>query len=328
MKADLFSFQTSQDKKAISWQDILKSQGTADKVSGLLLTQDSELQVTDLQSRPVSCQSKCCCNTEHKHPGTVRNPDSGNLSGLQPSWLNLMRIWPQLVPPRIFHQPTFSEHLLSASDMPQEMATHSSITAWKIPRTEECGGLQFIGSQRAGHKWASEWCVINTIRIDERQNISKTWALGSVQLLSCPTLCNSMDCSMPGLPVHHQLLEPTQTHVHWVGDAIQPSHPLSSSCLHSFPASRSFPRSQFFTSGGQSIGVSTSALLLLMNIQDWFPLGWTGWISLQSKELWRGFFNTRVQKHQFSFLCQSNSHNHTLLLEKPQLWLDGPLLAK
>ena len=74
MKADLFSFQTSQDKKAISWQDILKSQGTADKVSGLLLTQDSELQVTDLQSRPVSCQSKCCCNTEHTHPGTVGNP--------------------------------------------------------------------------------------------------------------------------------------------------------------------------------------------------------------------------------------------------------------
>ena len=102
----------------------------------------------------------------------------------------------------------------------------------------------------------------------------------SVQLLSRVAFCDPMNCSTPGLPVHHQLLEPTQTHVHWVGDAIQPSHPLSSSCLHSFPASRSFPRSQFFASGGQSIGVSTSALLLPTNIQDWSPLGLTGLISL------------------------------------------------
>ena len=71
------------------------------------------------------------------------------------------------------------------------------------------------------------------------------------------------------------------------------------SCLQSFPASGSFSRSQFFASGGQSIGVSTSASVLPMNIQDWFPLGWTGWISLQSKELLRVFSNTTVQKHQF-----------------------------
>ena len=78
----------------------------------------------------------------------------------------------------------------------------------------------------------------------------------------------------------------TQTHVHWVGDAIQTSHPLSfSSRLHSFPASGSFQMSQFFTSGGQSIGISASASVLPMNIEDWFPLGWTGWISLQSKGL-------------------------------------------
>ena len=78
-----------------------------------------------------------------------------------------------------------------------------------------------------------------------------------------PTLCNPMDCSMPGLPVHHQFPEFTQTHVHWIGDAIQPSHPLSSpspsSHLQSFPASGSFQMSQFFASGGQSIGVSASA---------------------------------------------------------------------
>ena len=87
---------------------------------------------------------------------------------------------------------------------------------------------------------------------------------------SCSLLCDPMDCSTPGLPVHHQLPEPTQTHVHWVGDVIQQSHPLSftpfSSHLQSFPASGSFQMSQFFTSGGQSIGVSVSASGLPMNI--------------------------------------------------------------
>ena len=72
-----------------------------------------------------------------------------------------------------------------------------------------------------------------------------------------------------------------------------------SSCLQSFPASGSFPMSQFFPSGGQSTGVSASASVLPMNIQDWFPLGWTGWISLQSKGLSRVFSNTTVQKHWF-----------------------------
>ena len=84
-----------------------------------------------------------------------------------------------------------------------------------------------------------------------------------------------------------KLLELTQTHVHRVDDAIQPSHPLVipiSSCLQSFPSSGSFPMSQFFISGGQSIGVSASHSVLPTNIQDWFPLGWTGWISLQSKD--------------------------------------------
>ena len=101
----------------------------------------------------------------------------------------------------------------------------------------------------------------------------------------CLALCDRMDCSMPGLPVHHQLLEFTQTRVHWVGDAIYPSHPLSSSSpapprhrLQSFLASGSVLMSQFFASGGQSIGVSASTPVLPMNIQDWFPLGWTSWM--------------------------------------------------
>ena len=94
----------------------------------------------------------------------------------------------------------------------------------------------------------------------------------------------------------------TQTHVHWVSDAIQPSHPLSSPsppALKSFPASGSFLMSQLFTSGGQSIGVLDSTSVLPMNIQDWFPLELTGWISLQSKGVLRVLSSTRVQKHQF-----------------------------
>ena len=87
---------------------------------------------------------------------------------------------------------------------------------------------------------------------------------------------------MPGFPVHYQLLELVQTHVHRVSDAIQPSQasvvPFSS-CLQSFPASGSFQMSQFFTSDGQSIGVSASTSVLPMNTQDWSPLGWTGWSS-------------------------------------------------
>ena len=114
---------------------------------------------------------------------------------------------------------------------------------------------------------------------------------------SCPTLCNPMNCSTPDLPVHHQLPESTQTHVHWVGGAIQPSHPPSSP--QSFPASGSFQMSQLFTSCGQSIGVSASTSVLPVNTQDWYPLGWSGWISLQSKRLLRVFSNTTVQKHQF-----------------------------
>ena len=113
---------------------------------------------------------------------------------------------------------------------------------------------------------------------------------------SCPTLCDPMNCSTPGLPVHHQLLEFTETHVHWVSDAIQPSHPLSSpssSRLQSFPASRSFQMSQLFASGGQSIGVSASASVLPMNTQDWSPLGWIGWISLRL----RGTLKSLLQHH-------------------------------
>ena len=93
----------------------------------------------------------------------------------------------------------------------------------------------------------------------------------------------------------------------------------------------SFPMSQLFPWGGQSIGVSASASVLPVNTQDWFPLEWTGCISLQSKGLSRAFSNTTIQKHQFfstQLSSQSNSHIHTWPMEKPWPWLDGPLLAK
>ena len=117
---------------------------------------------------------------------------------------------------------------------------------------------------------------------------------------SCPTLCNPTKHSSTGLPVHHQLLDSTHNPCplsQWYHPNISSSVVLFSSCLQSFPASGSFQMSQFFTSGGQSLGVSTS--ILPMNTQDWFPLGWTGWISLQSKGLSRVFSNTTVQKHPF-----------------------------
>ena len=134
-------------------------------------------------------------------------------------------------------------------------------------------------------------------------------------------------CPSPTPGVHSDSCPSSQ----WCRSIISSSVIPFSSCLQSFPASGSFQMSQLFTSSGQSIGVSASASVLPMNIPDWFPSEWTGWISLQSKGLWRVFTNTTVQKHQF-FGAQhslwSNSRIYTWLLEKPLLWLDGPLLTK
>ena len=120
--------------------------------------------------------------------------------------------------------------------------------------------------------------------ISSVQSFSRVWLFATPWIAAC-----------------HQLLESTQTHVHWVSDAIQSAHPLSSPSPppQSFPASGSFQMSQLFASGGQSIGVSASTSVLSINNQDWFPLGWTDWISLQSNGLSRVFSNTTVQKHQF-----------------------------
>ena len=134
--------------------------------------------------------------------------------------------------------------------------------------------------------------------------------------------CEPMNHSKPGLPVHHQLPEFTQTHVissQWCHPAISSSVVPFSSWPQSLPASESFPVSQLLAWGGQSTGISASASVLQMNTQDWSPLEWTSWISLQSKGLSRVFSNTTVQKHQFftQLSSQSNSHIHTWPLEKP-----------
>ena len=138
--------------------------------------------------------------------------------------------------------------------------------------------------------------------------------------VSCSVVCNSL--RLRGLQ-HARLLCPSPTPgaysnscplSQWCHATISSSVVLFSSCPQSFLASGSFQMSRLFTSGGQSIGTSASASVLPMNIQDWFPLGWTGLISLQSKGFSRVFSNTTVQKHQFFgaqlSLC-SNSHIHT-----------------
>ena len=132
----------------------------------------------------------------------------------------------------------------------------------------------------------------------------------------CLTLCDPMNCSMPGLPVHHQLPEPTQTHVHHVSDPIQPSHPLSS-CSPTFNLS-------------QHQGLSNESVLCIRWPKFWsfsfsispsnersgrFPLGWTGLISLLSKGRSRVFSNTTVQKHQFFGAQPSLRFNYTAMHE-------------
>ena len=139
---------------------------------------------------------------------------------------------------------------------------------------------------------------------DEEENSLENGGFQSPCLItkSCLTLCHPINYSTPGFPVLHHLPKFAQTHVHWVGDTIQPSHPLSPPSPPAYNLSQHqglFPVSCLFTSGGQSIGVSASASVLPMNIQGWFSLGLTGLISLLSKGLPRVFSNTTVQNHQF-----------------------------
>ena len=137
----------------------------------------------------------------------------------------------------------------------------------------------------------------------------------------CPTLCHPMECSMPGFPsLSPRLCSNSCPLSQWCYLTISSSVTHFSSYPQSFPASGSFFMSWLFSSGNQSIGASASVPVLPMNIQGWFPLEWTGLISLQAKGLSRVFSNTTIQKHQF-FSAQptlwSNSCTHTSPLEKP-----------
>ena len=140
---------------------------------------------------------------------------------------------------------TFHFHALEKA-----MATHSSVLAWRIPEMVEPGGLPSLGSHRVGHNWsdlAAAAAVLHAIDVNVCLNIHP---LKDIQVVfnfhvqfssvthSCLTLCDPMDCSTSGLPIHHQLLEFTQTQVHWIGDAIQPSHPLLSPSLPAFNLSQ------------------------------------------------------------------------------------------
>ena len=139
----------------------------------------------------------------------------------------------------------------------------------------------------------------------------------------CLTFCSPMDRSTPGLlclPPSPGVCSNSCPLSQWCYLIISPSASPFSFCLQSFPASGPFPMSRLFASGGQSIGASASASVLAVNSQGWFPLGLTGVISMQSKELSRVFSSTTVRKHQFfgtQLSIWSNSHIHIWLLEKP-----------
>ena len=188
---------------------------------------------------------------------------------------------------------TFTFHFPA---LEKEMATHSSVLAWTIPGTGEPGGLLSMGSHRVRHNWSDLAAAAAALKLPSSH-------LCILLLFSHAVIS---DCSWPHGLQHARIpcLSPSPGVCSnscplswWCHPTISSSASLFSSWPQYLPASGSFPMSQFFTSGGQSIGVSASSSVLPTNIQDWFPLEWTGWISLQSKGLSRVFSNTTVQKH-------------------------------
>ena len=173
------------------------------------------------------------------------------------------------------------------------MATHSSILAWRIPWREESGRLQYIGSQKVGHEWSDLALTPRSFQSEKGIQFSHSVVSDSLQPHE-PQHARS-PCPSPTPRVHPNPCPLSR----WCHPTISSSVVAFSSCPQSLPASGSFQMSQLFASGGQSIRVSASTSVLPMNIQGWFPLGWTGWISLQSMGLSRLFSNTTVQKHQF-----------------------------
>ena len=172
------------------------------------------------------------------------------------------------------------------------MATHSSVLAWRIPGMGESGGLPSVGLHRVGHNWsnlaaATAFGIANSVQFSRSvmfDSLRPHWPQHARPPCPSPT---------PGAYPNSCSLS------RWCHPIISSSVVPFSSCPQSFPASGSFQNSQLFASGGQSIGVSASTSVLPINTQDWSPLGWTGWISLQSKGLSGVFSNSTVQKHQF-----------------------------
>ena len=179
----------------------------------------------------------------------------------------------------------------------KEMATHSSAPAWRIPRTEEPGGLQSMGSQGVRHNWATKHSSTHVHKNGKVTSVSVQFSRSGVSDSVQPHGPQHArpPCSSPTPGVYPSSCPLSQ----WCHPTISSSVVPFSSCPQSFPASGSFLVSQLFAWGGQIIGVSASTSVLPMNIQDWYPLGWTRWISLKSKGLSRVFSNSTVQKHQF-----------------------------
>ena len=181
------------------------------------------------------------------------------------------------------------------------------------------------------HSFSTWWLLTLFLILPDLGDITDLQFSSVAQV--CPTLwSHELQHARPPCPSPSPRVYPNScSSSQWCHPTITSSVVPFSSCPQSFPASRSFQMSQLFAWGGQSIGVLASASVLPMNTQDSSPLGWTYWISLQSKALSRVFSNTTIQKHQFfgaQLSSQSNSHIHTWPLEKPQPWPDGPLLAK
>ena len=223
-------------------------------------------------------------------------------------------------------------HESQQARLEKAMAPHSRILAWKIPWTEEPGQLQSMGWLRVGHGWATSLSLScigegngNPLQCSclENPEVGGAWwaaVCGVVWSRTWLKRLSSSSSSSPPCPTPTPGVHPNSCPLSWwCHPTISSSVVPFSSCPQSFLASGSFQMSQLFASGDQSIVVSASTSVLPMNTQDWSPLGWTGWISLQSKGPSRVFSNTTVQKHQFfgaQLSSQSNSHNHTWPQEK------------
>ena len=194
---------------------------------------------------------------------------------------------------------------------------------FRAKRTYECQVLaEGMFQELSEVSWCETWCTHHAETEWIQLKIFKRsfFQFSSVTQL-CSALCDPKDCNMAGFPVHYQLLELFQTRVHWVSDAIQPSHPLSSLSPPAFNLShhQGLFKWHFFASGGQSVGASASASVLPKNIQDWFPLGWTGLSPCCPRDCQESSptpqFKTSILQHSTFFMVQL-SHPHLTTQEK------------